>query len=131
MTKRYPYLNLKTILLSLLVCGIFGLVLYNVHDSIFGTRLDVATATDGSTLDSTFLPISGSAPHARSITVNGRAIAVDKAGHFDDGVILSMGYNIVEVSVLDRFGKEKTRTYSLVVEPSGTIARADTTTYQP
>jgi hypothetical protein len=125
----YPFSS-KTILLSLLALGVGSLIFYNVHDIVFGTSAHITTAVDGAVLNDTFLPVTGSAPRARSVSINGRSVAIDKSGYFNDGIILSMGYNVVEVAVLDRFGKEKKQTYSLVVDQPSSMARANTPSYQ-
>lgn len=130
--KKHPRVafSLRGMLLGMLITGIVGLVLYNVRDIILGAPFSISTARDGDTLSDTFLPIVGDARHARAILINGRSVAVDQKGHFTDGAILSVGYNIVEVAVQDRFGKQKTRTYHLVVEPTTAVARTNTISLQ-
>jgi hypothetical protein len=64
------------------------------------------------------------------MTINGRIISIDRQGNFSDGVILSPGYNIVEVAQKDQFGKEKKQTYHWVASPSLTVAQNDTSPYQ-
>jgi uncharacterized protein YfaP (DUF2135 family) len=76
------------------------------------------------------LPITGNAAHAAQITINGRPIGTDRQGNFTDGVILSPGYNIVEVAETDQFGKEKTKTYHWVASPSPTVADNSASPYQ-
>lgn len=114
--------NIKKIIKTIAFLAVFGLVFYNTRDLFFGSNFKINTATDGSTVSDSFLPISGKAKHATTIDINGRAIAVDKSGNFRDGVILSPGYNIVEIVQKDRFGKEKQKTFHLVAEPSSTVA---------
>lgn len=104
--------------------AVVGLVCYNMRDRIFGAPFTVATASDGATVSSPFLSVAGTAHHARTLLINGRPITLNRDGAFDDEVVLSPGYNIVEVTVQDQFGKEKTKTYHLVVTPSSTVALA-------
>lgn len=130
MKKIIGKLTLATVLIGTLVVGFLGLVVYNVKDMVFGTPLVVHAAADGSTVSDTYLPITGSAKHAQSITINGLAIGVDRQGNFNDGVILSPGYNIVEVRETDRFGKTKTDTLHLVSAPSVSVAQNGISPYQ-
>ncbi len=130
MRKIIGKLTLITILTGVLVAGFLGLVLYNIKDMLFGTPLTVNAVADGSTVDGTYLPITGSAKHATAITVNGRSIGVDRQGQFSDGVILSPGYNIVEVAERDQFGKQKTDTLHVVAIPSATVADNSASPYQ-
>jgi hypothetical protein len=120
------HLTLKIALGSFLGLSVLGLVWYNLKDVILGTPLSVATATDGATLDTPFLPISGTARHARELSINGRAVTVNRQGHFTDEVVLSPGYNIVEVAAKDQFGNTKTKTYQVVVQPGTNVASVTT-----
>lgn len=109
---------------------IVGLIFYNTKDLIIGAPLFVHTANDGTTVSNSFLPISGKAHHARAVQINGRIVALDKDGFFSDGALLSPGYNIVEVTTLDRFGKEKRKVFHLVAEPSSPVATTQGIHYQ-
>jgi hypothetical protein len=130
MKKIIGKLKLVTILMAVLVVAFFGLVLFNIKDMLFGAPFTVHAAADGSTINDSFLPITGSARHAKEISINNRIIGVDPQGNFADGVILSPGYNIVEVKEKDQFGKQKTTILHLVANPSPTVAQNDVTPYQ-
>lgn len=130
MRKIISKLTLVTLLIGTLALGFLGLVLYNVKDMVFGTPFTVTAAKDGSTVTDAFVPISGTARHAKQININGRIVAVDREGNFSDGVILSPGYNIVEVEEINQFGREKKETYHWVANPSPSVAQNTVTPYQ-
>ncbi len=119
----------KTIIYTSLLL-VLGLVFYDTKDLIVGAPLSVVTASDGATVANSFLPISGNAHHASALQINGRTVALDKNGSFSDGALLSPGYNIVEVTTVDRFGKEKRKVFHLVAEPSTSVATALDIHYQ-
>lgn len=123
-------LTLKSGLLLGLGIAVVALIGYNMRDRILGTPLVITTAKDGTTIDSPFLPIAGTARHARSLSINGRAVTIDRKGAFTDEVLLSPGYNIVEVSLTDQFGGQKTKMYQIVVNAPQAVATVDTTPYQ-
>ncbi len=105
--------------------------MFNTKDLIFGSPLSIVTATDGTTVESAFLPVSGNAKHARDVRINGRSVTLDRKGNFADSVILSPGYNVVEVALKDQFGKEKVKTYHLVVrEETDPVASVSGQSYQ-
>lgn len=120
----------KKTIFSLIILGVFGLAFYNTKDIFFGTPFSVQSATNGSTVSDAFLPISGNAKHATTVEINGRQIAIDTTGAFADGVVLSPGYNIIEISQTDRFGKERRKVLHLVAEPSNSMAQAMNIYYQ-
>ncbi len=123
-------LTLKTALYCSIALVVFGLVAYNVRDLVFGTPLSISTTTDGATLATPFLPISGIARHARELLINGREVAVDPKGNFTDEVLLSPGYNIVEVAFKDQFGKQKVKMYHVVVDVPTAVATTTGIPYQ-
>jgi len=130
MRKIINKLTLITLLAGTLAACFLGLVAYNIKDMVFGTPLTVSAAADGSTIDASYIAITGSAKHATQISINGRIIGVDREGNFSDGVILSPGYNIVEVAERNQFGKEKSISYHWVSVPSSTVADNSTSPYQ-
>ncbi|HEY0979819.1 MAG TPA: hypothetical protein VGE18_00190 [Candidatus Paceibacterota bacterium] len=130
MTKRINTFTIPKVLIAAAIMVVFGLAAYNMRDLVLGTPLQVVAAKDGATLDSAFLPLSGVARHARELLINGRTVAIDRAGNFTDAIILSPGYNIVEVALKDRFGNTETRTYHWVVEVPSSVAQTDGAHYQ-
>ena len=123
MKKHHFLITIQKFLITTVVIGVVTLAAYNMRDMVLGTSLEVVTATDGATLDDTFLPLSGVARHARELLINGRTVPLDRAGAFTDAIILSPGYNIVEVALKDRFGNTETKTYHLVVEVPPLVAQ--------
>lgn len=123
-------INIKQSIVFLAILGIFSVIFYNTKDLFLGAPLSINTATDGATVTDSFLPISGSAKHSSSVEINGRIIGLDKKGKFADGVILSPGYNVVEITEKDRFGKEKHKMLHLVAEQSSSVATSMNVHYQ-
>lgn len=127
---RMMQLTLKSGIFLTLGIAVIALVGYNMRDRILGTPLLVSTAANGATLTSPFLPITGSARHARELLINGRSVTIDRHGAFTDEIVLSPGYNIVEVSLTDQFGGQKTKTYQVVFNAPQAVATVDHTPYQ-
>lgn len=117
-------LSAPAILAGTMVLGIGLFVFGNIKDLIFGSPLRVEIVPDGTTLSEGFLPITGVAEHARTVSVNGRTLFIDREGNFSDGIILSPGYNVVEVALQNQFGKQTVRTYHLVFDGSSAVASA-------
>lgn len=113
--KKTPCI--KKIVFATLGILVLGFVYRNSKDALFGAKLSVSIAPDGSTVSDTTLPIVGFAPKVKSVTINKHPVAVDTSGHFQDAIILSPGYNIIEVSAVDSFNKTTTKEYHLVGSP--------------
>jgi len=116
-------ISLSVALIGVVITLVFGFVFGNMRDLLLGSPLSVKTASNGATLTDGFLPISGNARHARIVLINGRSVAIDREGNFVDGVILSPGYNVVEIALKDQFGKEKVKTYHLVLDETSAVAQ--------
>ncbi len=112
------------------ISSVLMLVFYNTKDLFFGTAFSIKSASDGATLTDTFLPISGMAKHASSLEINGRIVSVDPSGVFNDGALLSPGYNIIEIKQKDRFGKEQKKILHLVAQPTSDLATTMVINYQ-
>lgn len=123
-------ITLKVGLLALGGIALVGLIVLNMHDSIFGTPLTIRSVPDGSTTTSMFFPIEGTARHARELRINGRPVTMNRDGSFKDEVVLSPGYNIVEVALRDQFDNQKVKTYHVVLNPTATVAVNPDTHYQ-
>lgn len=128
--QHKPSLTLSTALLGVAGILVLGFVSFNMRDILFGTPLVIHTANDGDTLSEDFLPVSGKARHAEAVRINGRNVFTDRDGNFADGVILSPGYNVVEVTLRDQFGKERVKTYRLVLEEQEAVAQSGIIHYQ-
>lgn len=115
-------LSFVTILIGLMTLGVFGFAIDNMRDLLFGTPLKIQTLSDGTTVSDGFLPIIGNAKHSKNISINGRSLFIDREGNFVDGIVLSPGYNIVEIALLDQFDKEKIKTYHLVFDQIESVA---------
>jgi hypothetical protein len=120
-SKKYPK-NLSPRKMALFVAVVFivGLVFHNTHDALFGARLSIQTVDDGAILGESYLPISGNAKNAKELTINGRPITLSKEGDFEEAILLSSGYNIAQVRLVDRFGKVQEKTYHLVFDERDT-----------
>jgi hypothetical protein len=115
-------ITIKKVLSVVGIIAVLGVVFYNTKDIFFGSSFSIVAVSDGATVQNSFLPISGNAKNATEVDINGRTIALDKKGLFSDGIVLSPGYNIVEIKQRDRFGKEQKKVLHLVAEPASNVA---------
>lgn len=125
--KTTEILSLKKLLFWGSIVAITVLVAHNTKDAIFGTTLSVREIKDGTTVTTAFMPLHGSARHASELRINGREVAFDRSGAFSDGVLLSPGYNILDIAVTDKFGKHSTKSYRIVLEEPPAVASVSIT----
>ncbi len=105
--------NLRTI--TIIVFFVL-FVLYTGFETsklFLGPSLIIDTPKDLSTVTVPELTLSGHVARVSYIAVNDRQIFADKSGYFEDKLLLLPGYNIIEVAVRDRFGKEMDKTLKI------------------
>lgn len=49
--------------------------------------------------------LKGATENITALYLNGRQIATNQAGHFDEGVVLENGYTIISLDARDRYGR--------------------------
>lgn len=96
---------LKRLVLVLLFLTIIGYAYYQLRDIWQGPSLTVTWPTAGATLNDQVLLVSGQAERADKIHLNDRKILPGQDGRFSEKLILAEGYNVIEVTAEDRFGR--------------------------
>ena len=83
---------------------------------ILGPRLTITSPQNGQAFDSDLLTLKGSVKNASHLYLNDRQIFTCEEGLFEENLLLHYGYNIIENTALDRFGKEKTNVLKIVYQ---------------
>jgi len=78
-----------------------------------GPQIIIDAPIDGATMSDSLVEVRGTTKNALSLTLNGRLIAIDTTGRFFEQLLLSYGYNIIEIVASDRAGKTITKTVTL------------------
>ena len=113
--------NFKTKLITgiTILFGLFILVYagFQFRDVVFGIKIKEVNISDGTTINENPLRITGVARHAVFISLNGREISIDKEGNWNEAIALSIGYNIIGIKALDKFGNTDEKNYKLMYSP--------------
>ena len=96
---KYPFI-------ILIVCLFGAYFLYQARSLLFAPRIIITYPTDGQTLTHSYVIIEGEAHRVSSVSLNGRQIFTDLNGKFQEGLLLAPGYNIIEVTGEDSFGRK-------------------------
>ncbi len=106
-------LKISSIVVSLLFIG--GYSAYEFHNVLLGPTLTIYEPSDGATIEHPLIEVKGQAKNVSRISVNDREITVDEAGLFTDKVVLFPGYNVIKLSVSDKFGRRTEKQLELVL----------------
>lgn len=80
--------------------------LWNARNLIQGPQLEIMEPENGALITSKTLFIKGVAKNSSFIGLNGRQIFTDKEGVFMEEILPQDGYNVLEMTAQDRFGKK-------------------------
>src|SRR5436190_14808991 len=84
------------------------------RDLIFGVKIKDVNITDGAKFTTSVVEIKGNAKNATNLTLDGREISIDQNGNFDETMALLLGYNVVSIRAIDKFGHIDEKNYKLI-----------------
>ncbi len=79
-----------------------------------GPKITVTSPPNGAAVSESLISIDGQAKNTKIITLNDRPIVVDEKGNFSEKILLSYGYNVLELKAEDKFGKKTEQELQIV-----------------
>jgi len=116
MSRRDPRQIIIHIFITLVAIFIVGYSIYQARNLIGGPEINITSPQNGATLTDPFVEIKGTTENIVSISLNDRPIFVDKQGAFSEKILLVSGYNILKVTVKDKFGRSVEKRLELVLD---------------
>lgn len=101
--------TLKFIRLAIIVivaCIIVGYAIWRSRDFVKGPDLEIFEPTNGISIESNTILISGKAIRANNLLLNGNSISIDEEGSWKETLIIFPGINHISIEASDRFGKK-------------------------
>lgn len=92
----------------LLFFMLLAYAVWNGRNLILGPIIKIDSPLSGDNVTNPLVTIKGLVRNVSFMSLNGRQIFVDKSGNFSEDVLLLPGYNEIDISAQDRFGKQKT-----------------------
>lgn len=114
MSRRETKFYLKAIVITLFLICLFGYGVFEIWDYATGPKIILSSPTNGSAVSESLISIAGQGKNTKEITLNGRPIVTDEAGNFNEKILLSYGYNVLELTAHDRFGKQTEQELQIV-----------------
>ena len=114
MSRRETKFYLKAIIISLFLVILFGYGIFEIWNYATGPEIVVASPSNGSVVSGSLITVNGQGKNTKQITLDDRPIVVDEAGNFSENILLSYGYNVLELKAEDRFGKKTEQRLQIV-----------------
>lgn len=99
-----------------MVAFLAGYFLYQARGYLFGPKITLDNPLAGEVIHDSYLEVKGQALNISSLSLNGRQIFTDENGNFKEGLLLAKGYNIIELTATDKFGRVKKEKREVVLE---------------
>ena len=90
--------------------------LYQARWYLIGPEIVIESPRPNQVTHDSYLEIKGQAFNISSLSVNGRQIFVDERGAFEERLLLARGYNIIEITAADKFGRIKKEKREVILE---------------
>lgn len=103
MTRAKSQFYLGIIIGGLAALIIVGYALYETWNYFSGPTIAVSSPSNGATLNEPLLEIQGVVKNAATIFLNGRRILANDKGEFKERLLLTEGYNIIDLRTEDKF----------------------------
>lgn len=107
-------LPVTVLLISLGVALLLTYIIFQARFMILGPLVTISSPHTGSQVEGALVSIEGSVTNATRIELNNRQIFVDNTGHFQEDLLLPLGYTTYTLSAMDRFGRMTERQLSLI-----------------
>lgn len=109
-------LNIKLILIILIAAFLSGYFLYQARGYLLGPKIIINSSQPAEVIHDSYLEVKGQALNITSLYLNGRQIFTDEHGFFSEGLLLAKGYNIIEITATDKFGRVRKEKREVILE---------------
>lgn len=114
--------NLRAIVLRIIGIGFFaGIIVFmyfKFQAFIYGPRIVDISLEPFMTIDTSSLEIQGKVKYTEEMFINGRSILLDETGEFKETIVFPAGHSVIEIHLVDPFGKEKFHYYNIYTNHS-------------
>jgi hypothetical protein len=114
MSRRETKFYFKVIIITLFLICLFGYSIFEVWKYATGPQITIFSPENGVSVSESLISIEGQGKNTKEITLNDRPIVVDESGRFSEKILLSYGYNILDLEARDRFGKTTEKKLQIV-----------------
>jgi hypothetical protein len=110
-------LNKNTVISLTIALVVILYTISRFYTFLEGPSIRITSPSNGTTVNSRLLNISGSTTLISFITLNDRQIFIDQKGNLFEQLLLQDGYNIISIKATDRFGRKVEERLEVVYKP--------------
>lgn len=113
---RHTKKKIKKCIGIILTIIILSYSIFEVKDLARGPSITVDYPENGATVNVGVVSLRGTAERISSIQINGGELFTDLTGRFTKDILLSPGYNVIDVRAQDRLGRHVEKKIELVAQ---------------
>lgn len=113
--------NIRRFLIISSVVLLVSYGIFNARNLLIGPTIEIFSPLNDSETNSNVLEVKGLAKNISFISLNEKPIFVSPDGFFDEKLLLSPGFNIIEVKAKDRFRQEEKEVIRVYYKQEETI----------
>lgn len=110
------FLSAKTFLIGVAILVIGGYIFIQYSSLIFAPSLVVMTPTNGQSLSTNVVSVTGKTDPYATVTIRGEDVYIDLQGKFQKSVYLFSGEEKIKVIAKNRFGKQSEKIVTVRVK---------------
>lgn len=115
MTRNRTSNIIRVIVVILAILIVVGYAIFNSRLFIEGPIITITSPENGSLVtESSLVKIEGTALNIAFLNMNDRQIYTEEDGQFSESLLLHSGYNIIQFTAEDKFGRSITESLELV-----------------
>lgn len=107
-------ISMRVVVGIIFVTLVVGYSFFQARKILGGPQIKIDEPRNGAAFEEPLVLIKGRTRNINSISLNDRPIFIDDEGYFSEKLLLSGGYNIIELQAKDRFGKATSERLELV-----------------
>ncbi len=120
--------NLKRFLAITSIVLLIGYAIFNAKHLITGPSIEIFNpTTEELETSKNIFAVKGRALNVTMLKLNDRQISIDTEGFFEEKLLLSEGFNIINIEARDRFGKKTLKSRQIYYKPSNDGESLDNT----
>jgi len=105
--------NIKLFIIIFSVFLLISYGLFNARNLIIGPTIEIFSPSSETETKENTIIIKGRAKNITFLSLNERPIFVDKEGFFEERLLISAGFNIIQLKARDRFKQETLKTIEI------------------
>ncbi|MDP1625336.1 MAG: hypothetical protein Q8L64_06285 [bacterium] len=117
--RRYVKRAIKIWIALGAVAIVLGYGSFRAKDFVRGPAIEVISPLTASSFSDSLVEISGTARNLSFLTLDGNKIYTDESGAWKERILLSPGYNVVQIRAEDRFGRTAVEELELIYRKNG------------